>query len=105
MDIASGDFWRDFIFMYFRRRTGRVQSPVLSTYTKSEGSNQKAAETDGRAAYTLQMAEVLRKQSIPTFQKMTKSLEILTESVTNHPGGCGSRSILRTFSREMSRFI
>ena len=39
---------------------------------------------------TSQMAESFEKAINPTFQKMTESLEILTESVTKMSGGCGS---------------
>ena len=51
--------------------------------------------------YVLQMAESFEKAINPTFQKMTESLEILTESVTK----CQEdvvQDILRTFLREMN---
>ena len=50
---------------------------------------------------TSQMAESFEKAINPTFQKMTESLEILTESVTK----CQEdvvQDILRTFLREMN---
>ena len=51
---------------------------------------------------TSQMAESFEKAINPTFQKMTESLEILTESVTKMSGGCGSGYPAYFFLREMN---
>ena len=68
---------------------------VSSQKTQTEAMKQMAEQL------TSQMAESFEKAINPTFQKMTESLEILTESVTK----CQEdvvQDILRTFLREMN---